>query len=80
MLIEQCSVLGLNLIGCIYYDFIPDAFVKINAELHMDYLKKRSDMNSRMDIVNGVIKDIDVKSCKHNIKIYSSIKEAVRNI
>lgn len=79
-LIVQCRRINFNLVGCLYYDYMPDAIVILPYNLHNKYLNFRSDLISRQHIVDNVKKDLSKKKEKYNIPTFGSVIEAVNYI
>ena len=76
-LIEQCTRLGFNLLGCLYYSYRPDAIVLLPKDQHLIFLKNRSDLDNRKHIIKLVEEDLLYQKQQYNIPTFTSVIEAV---
>ena len=76
-LLEQSKLLGLRLIGSLYYNYIPDAIVILDDAIHSKYIYER-----KLDkkFVFNVKTDLIEKSKKYNIPIFNSINDAIKHL
>jgi hypothetical protein len=76
-LLEQSKLLGLRLIGSLYYNYIPDAIVILDETIHSKYIDER-----KLDkkFVFNVKTDLIEKSKKFNVPIFKSINDAIKHL
>jgi hypothetical protein len=76
-LLEQSKLLGLRLIGSLYYNYIPDAIVILDETIHSKYIDER-----KLDkkFVFNVKTDLIEKSKQFNIPIFKSIIDAIKHL
>ena len=76
-LLEQSKLLGIRLIGSLYYNYIPDAIVILDDAIHSKYIYER-----KLDkkFVFNVKTDLIEKSKKYNIPIFKSINDAIKHL
>jgi hypothetical protein len=83
-LLEQSKLLGLRLIGSLYYNYIPDAIVILDEDLHSKYIDQRNklDKTNTLDkkFVFNVKTDLIEKSKQFNIPIFKSINDAIKHL
>lgn len=83
-LLEQSKLLGIRLIGSLYYNYIPDAIVILDKDIHCNYIDQRNklDKNNTLnkEFVLSVKKDLIEKSKKFNIPIFKSINDAIKHL
>jgi len=83
-LLEQSKLLGIRLIGSLYYNYIPDAIVILDEKIHSNYIDQRNklDTNNKLDktIVFNIKTDLIEKSKKFNIPIFKSIIDATKHL
>ena len=77
-LIEQTIHQGFNLIGALYYEYIPDAIVIPPLSIHQEYLNKRGLKHS--GFVESVIKDLREKAQLHSVPIFDCVEDAVQSL
>ena len=83
-LLEQSKLLGIRLIGSLYYNYIPDAIVILDEDLHSKYIDQRNklDKTNTLDkkFVFNVKTDLIEKSKQFNIPIFKSINDAIKHL
>ena len=83
-LLEQSKLLGLRLIGSLYYNYIPDAIIILDDTIHSKYIDERNkldEMNTLdKEFVFNVKTDLIEKSKKYNIPIFKSINDAIKHL
>tara|TARA_B100001142_G_scaffold276184_1_gene284963 strand:+ start:186 stop:716 length:531 start_codon:yes stop_codon:yes gene_type:complete len=83
-LLEQSKLLGLRLIGSLYYNYIPDAIVILDEDLHSKYIDQRNKLykTNILDkkFVFNVKTDLIEKSKQFNIPIFKSINDAIKHL
>lgn len=83
-LLEQSKLLGLRLIGSLYYNYIPDAIVILDEKNHSNYINKRNKLDklNKLDkkTVFNIKTDLIEKSNKYNIPIFKSINDAINHL
>ena len=83
-LLEQSKLLGIRLIGSLYYNYIPDAIVILDEKIHSNYIDKRNifDKTNKLDKKNvfNIKTDLIEKSKKYNIPIFGSINDAIKHL
>lgn len=83
-LLEQSKLLGIRLLGSLYYNYIPDAIVILDEKIHSKYIDERNklDTKNKLDkkFVFSVKTDLIEKSKKYNIPIFKSINDAIKHL
>ena len=75
---EQSKYYGFRILGCLFYDYNPDAIVVLPFELHKKYLENRPDLD--VNIVKEVRKVLEEKSREKNIPLFDNIDDAIQYI
>ena len=77
-------MLGIRLIGSLYYNYIPDAIVILDEKIHSNYIDKRNifDKTNKLNKKNvfNIKTDLIEKSKKYNIPIFGSINDAIKHL
>ena len=68
----------MNMVGSLYWDFIPEAIVLLNPLLHRKRVEERSDLD--WNSVQRVVADLRSKSQKHNVPVFNSFDSAAKFI
>jgi len=83
-LLEQSKLLGIRLLGSLYYNYIPDAIVILDQKIHSKYIDERNklDTKNKLDkkFVFSVKTDLIEKSKEYNIPIFRSISDAIKHL
>ncbi len=72
---SQSKSYGFRILGCLFYDYNPDAIVILPIELHNKYLESRPDLN--YDVVMHVRRALIHKSKQEDIPLFDNIHDAV---
>ena len=74
----QSKYYGFRILGCLFYDYDPDAIVVLPFELHKKYLENRPDLD--INIVKEVRRVLEEKSREKNIPLFDNIDDAIQYI
>ena len=69
-ILETCKKDGFNIIGSLFWDYIPDAIVIPPLDIHIKYLKMRNDLN--YSDVMTIRNYLNKHAIENNIPLYTN--------
>ena len=71
--LKHMKYLGMNILGCLFYEYIPDAVVIIDKNIHNKYILKRKDLN--YNFVLKIIHILEIMASKYNIILFDNLED-----
>ena len=70
--LKHMKYLGMNILGSLFYEYIPDAVVIIDKNVHNKYIDKRTDLE--YNYVLKIIHILEIMVFKYNIILFDNLE------